>query len=261
MSDRIWTRIAAAGGIFYVGLTVLGNDVLGSGEAPGMTASVAKIDAYVSTHPPTALSWAALYIELLGILAFVFFLGSLWSVLRRAEGEHGPFSAITFGAGLVLVGVKVTSLPAAIAAFYRGQEGMDPQLAAALLDMNEVSFVLTWAVGAVLLAATAVVVLCTGALPRWIGWSAAVLSPALLVGVAFATSFGFLPYVLTMLWIVATSIVLIRRAEEPPLAEKDTPLGETTSVHSPAQLLDQGSLPSVHTKLETEVSEPTQALQ
>jgi hypothetical protein len=233
MSDRIWTRIAAAGGILYVGLTVLGNDVLGSGgEAPGMTASVARIGAYVSTHPPTPLSWATLYIELLGILAFVFFLGSLWSVLRRAEDEHGPFSAIAFGAGLVLVGVKVTSFPALIVAFYRGQEGMDPQLAAALLDMNEVSFVLTWAVGAVLLAATAVVVLRSGSLPRWLGWSAAVLSPALLVGVAFATSFGFVPYVLTMVWIVATSIVLIRRAGVHPLAEKDTPLWQTTSAHS-----------------------------
>ena len=31
MSERIWTRIAAAGGIFYVVITVLGNAVLGSG--------------------------------------------------------------------------------------------------------------------------------------------------------------------------------------------------------------------------------------
>src|SRR5215210_6281485 len=180
MSDRIWTRIAAAGGILYVVLTLLGNDVLGtSSGAPGITATGAKLGAYVRTHPPTALSWAALYIELLGILAFVFFLGSLWSVLRRAEGEHGPFSAIAFGAGLVSVGVKIASFPAAIAAFYRGQEGMDSQLAAALLDMNGVSFVLTWAIDAALLAATAVVVLSTGALPRWLGWSAAVLSGAL----------------------------------------------------------------------------------
>src|SRR5215208_5375465 len=70
------------------------------------------------------------------------------------------------------------------------------------------------------------------ALPRWLGWSAIVLSPALLVGVAFATSFGFVPYVLTTLWIVATSIVLIRRAGERLLGEKDTPLGQTTSAHS-----------------------------
>jgi hypothetical protein len=46
-----------------------------------------------------------------------------------------------------------------------------------------------------------------------------VLSPALLVGVAFATSFGFVPVELSALWIVATSIVLIRGAGERPLAE------------------------------------------
>jgi hypothetical protein len=132
----------------------------------------------------------------------------------------------------VSVGIKIASFPAVFAASYRAQEGLDSQLVAALLDMNGASFVLTWAIDAALLAATAVVVLCTGPLPRWLGWSAAVLSPALLVGVAFATSFGFVPVELSALWIVATSIVLIRRAGERPLAEKDTPLGETTSAHS-----------------------------
>ena len=130
------------------------------------------------------------------------------------------------------VGVKIASFPAVFAACYRAQEGLNSQLVAALLDMNGVSFVLTWAIDAVWLAATAVVVLCTGPLLRWLGWSAAVLSPALLVGVAFATSFGFVPYVLTTLWIVATSIVLIRRAGDPSLAKKDGLLGETTSAHS-----------------------------
>ena len=231
MTDRIWTRIAAAGGIFYVILTLLGNEVLGGGgEGPDMTATGTQIGAYVRAHPPTALSWAALYIELLGILAFVFFLGSLWSVLRRAEGEHGPFSAIAFGAGLVSVGVKIASFPAAIAVLYRAREGMDSQLAAALLDLNGVSFVLTWAIDAVFLAATAVVILRTGALPRWLGWSAAVLSPALLVGVVFATSFGFVPYVLTILWIVATSIALIRRTGESHSVEAAHPVREPARV-------------------------------
>jgi hypothetical protein len=38
--------------------------------------------------------------------------------------------------------------------------------------------------------------------------------------------------VLTTLWIVATSIVLIRRAGDPALAKKDGLLEETTSAHS-----------------------------
>ena len=91
--------------------------------------------------------------------------------------------------------------------------------------MNGVSFVLTWAIDAVLLAATAVVVFGTGALPRWLGWSAAVLSPALLVGVAFAHPLAFVPYVLTTLWIVATSIVLNRRAGELPGRKRHTARG------------------------------------
>ena len=71
------------------------------------------------------------------------------------------------------------------------------------LDLNSVSFTLTWAaIDALLLAATADVVLIADALPRWL-W----------------------------LELVATSIVLIGRAEEPPLAESDTPLEETALAH------------------------------
>ncbi len=217
MLDRLWLRLGAACGILYIVLSILGHEVLGGGgEAPIAGAPRAQITSYFANNPPTAQTWMGVYIELVGLVLFVFFLGSLYGVLRRAEGEGGWLSAVAFGGGLLSVAVKLASAPAVIAAYYRASEGLDPQLAAALVDMNNASFVVTWATNAVLLAATAIVVIGTGALPRWVGWMAAVLSAGLLVGAAVPTSGGaFLPMLLFMIWILATSVVLIRRAGGP----------------------------------------------
>ena len=92
--------------------------------------------------------------------------------------------------------------------------GLDPQLAATLIHANDISFVATWAIDAVFLAATAATALRTGALPRWAGWSAAAIAPAMLAGVAMATSDSAqLPTALFLFWIVGVSIHLLRRPD------------------------------------------------
>src|SRR5215212_11215184 len=118
MSDRMWRRLGAAGGIFYVVLTLLGNDVIG-GTRPGI----------------------GLLVELLGFVFFAFFLGSLWACLRSAEGEGGWLSAAAFGGGLVALAVKLASVAPVLAV--RASEGMDPGTAKALLAMNGASFDIT----------------------------------------------------------------------------------------------------------------------
>ena len=87
---------------------------------------------------------------------------------------------------------------------------IDPQLAKALIEINDYAFLLTWAVDAVMLAAVATSALRTGALPRWLAISAAVIAPVLLASVAGgnqAPPFGFL---LGFIWFVAASVVLMR---------------------------------------------------
>lgn len=210
MVERL-SRWAAAGGILYVLLAILGNEVLGgAGEAPGVSASHQEMGAYLAANPPTTTVWAGLYIEILGLLFFVFFVARLWSVLRSGEGEPALFSTAALAAGILSVGIKLASLPAGYTTLFRADEGLDPQVAGALIDMNNASFVLTWGIDAVLLAATAVVVLSSGVLPRWAGWSAAVLAMGLLVGMAMPTSEFALPFLLTLIWIVAVSVVMLR---------------------------------------------------
>jgi len=222
MSDRMWRQLGAAGGIFYVVLTLLGNDVIG-GARPGI----------------------GLLVELFGFVFFAFFLGSLWACLRSAEGEGGWLSSAAFGGGLVALAVKIASVAPVLAA--GASEGMDPGNANAIIAMNGDSF--RWAYFSiaclplgVMLLSTAILAVRTGALPRWLGWASAVVALALLGALSAAAvspsppewvmGWVILAMLLFALWTVATSIVLIRRAGEPPLAEKNASLGETTSAYS-----------------------------
>ena len=114
------------------------------------------------------------------------------------------------------VAVKLASFPLGTVAFYEVRGGgLDPELAATLIHANDISFVATWAVDAVFLAATAATALRTGALPRWAGWSAAAIAPLMLAAVVMATSSSAqLPTALFLIWIVGVSIHLLRRPDE-----------------------------------------------
>jgi hypothetical protein len=79
--------------------------------------------------------------------------------------------------------------------------------------MNNIAFVLTWATNALLLGATAIVVIRTGALPHWLGRSAALIAVGLLVAVTMPAADGaFFPMLLFLLWVPTTGVALIGRA-------------------------------------------------
>jgi hypothetical protein len=205
MSDRSLERTGAACGIVYVVLLMVGPSIGG----------------------PT--SRVAFSLEILGFLFFLFFLGSLWSALRRAEGGSGWLSLTAFGAGLMSVTIKVASAAPVLAARHRSG-GLDPQLARTLQDINDASFFLTFFPLAVLLAAFAIVAIHSGALPRWLGWIAAVMCVAFLAGglagsADLGSEWAGLPMILFTVWVVATSVVLIRRAGEPRPVETEVSTG------------------------------------
>ena len=216
MTSRPLARLAAATGLAYAVLVVVGNDVIaGGGEGPFFTDPAAEVGAYVIAHPPTTATYAGAFVELLGLLCFVAFVAKLSCVLRRAEGGDGFLSVTGLGAGLLSAAVKIGSGPPALEALSRADERIDPQLAAALIDMNGIAFLLTFALDALMLAAAAAVVLHTGVLPRWLGIAAAVTAPLLLATVAGAGAVPPVAMLLMLLWVAAVSVVLVRRAGAP----------------------------------------------
>jgi hypothetical protein len=208
MSTRIVPRSAAASGIVAVVLLFVGSAV--GSSSPDLTASRSELLAWVNAHGLTTGSYAGAFVELLAILALIVFSATLASVLRRGEGEHAILSNTAFGAGLLSAAIKLASLPAVFAALWRGHEGFTPQLAAALLDMNNAAFVLTWALDAVMLGAAAIVIVRSAILPRWTGWFAAVAAVVSLATVPVAAKAPPLGILLTFIWLVAVSVVLLR---------------------------------------------------
>jgi uncharacterized protein DUF4386 len=219
VSEKLVARLGAASGIAYVVLTMIGSSI-GGGGSPDLTASRAKIAAWVAKQGAgSAIHMSGGFLELLGLLAFIVFAATLFTVFRRVEGGTGLLSTVVLGAGLVSVTVKLASAGPAFAVYWRGHQGLNPQLSAALIDQNNLSFLLTWSIDAVLLGAASLVILRTRVLPRWLGWLAAVLSPALVLSTFAANHVPPFAMLLTLVWFIATSAVLTFRRRDVTVAE------------------------------------------
>jgi hypothetical protein len=183
MQDRILPRLGAASGALVVVL----------------------LFALTSTGSDSMLVVSG---ELLGLLLFIPFLGYLWSVLREAEGPGGWLSATALGAGLVGVTMKLASIgPGWAARDFADSSAIHK----AFERMNEVAFIAQMLPDGVMLAAVAIVTLKTGALPRWLGWLAAVAAPLLLVNGMFLDADFGPAFLLFMLWTLLASVVLTVR--------------------------------------------------
>ena len=70
-------------------------------------------------------------------------------------------------------------------------------------------YLASWALGAVFFAATAAVVLAKRVLPRWLGWTAALVAVLDLAAVGLpASPLAQFPGVLLLLWVLAASVLL-----------------------------------------------------
>ena len=216
MSERLWQQLGAASGIVSViFLTV--RDFIPSREYGTAAEEIARTCATMTT--PQTMDVVISLMGTLGFLGFLFFFGSLWSALRRAEGDDGWLSAAAFGGGLVSLAILFSGGAASVAAHSNACVGIDPQLWQVLHDFGGAAFLSSFFPLAVLLAASAVVAIRFGALPRWLGWMSAFVAVTLLIGgiagIDYAREDAGLPYLLFELWTVITSIVLIRRAGKP----------------------------------------------
>jgi hypothetical protein len=220
MSNNLWQRLGAASGIVYV-LVILAPDLIPRDQSKELTMTAAEAMAQsCATITAARLTDVIVPIShILGYLFFLFFLGSLWSALRRAEGGDGWLSAAAFGGGLVSLAIRLGSATVSLAVVHNSCAGIDAQLFQILTnDVGGAALFLSFFPLAVLSVACAVMAIRFGALPRWLGWMSAVVAVALLVdgmaGTLYHRDFGP-SFLLFMLWILAASIALVRRAGVP----------------------------------------------
>jgi hypothetical protein len=136
--------------------------------------------------------------------------------LRRAEGEPAWLSVVALASGVMLAVVIVGS--GWTLAVFRRDEGLDPQIARLLFDQGNFAFANAWVMLSSLSLATSVVTIRTQALPRWLGWSGVTIAVGLLAARAVwaSSALVFVPFCIFYLWLIALSVVLIRRASVRP---------------------------------------------
>ncbi len=210
MSKGIVTRLCAAGGAFYVIVSMLGTS--GNSHAPSLSSSRAAIGRWTAQQHTGSAHYVLGALMVVALVAVIPFAAALWRTLRDAEGEPALLSTTMLGGAFVWVALKLASATPEFALHWRSQ-AMSAQLASALHDMGDIAFVMAWVPQALMLGCAAAIILRTAVLPRWLGWLAAVTSVVLLASVPVSNHVPPLGVFLMLLWVLATSIVLVRRPE------------------------------------------------
>jgi hypothetical protein len=216
-----WTPLAglAAALTFFFGVVFAAN-------GPDNDDSNAKIVAWYADHGHRVGVIVGAFILAFFGLFLLWFTAGVRERLRAAEGPGGRLGDVALGGGILCV-AAIWVGAAALAAIPAGVSlGGSPDLTNADLArfLPSVGFgaiLLFGMFGAIaLIDAVSIVIWRTGVLPRWLAWLGFACGVILLFGVVF------LPMIALPIWLIATSIVLLRTgstATEP--AAPATPTG------------------------------------
>jgi hypothetical protein len=212
---RHWERWAPLAGIIFVVLMFVGTFFVA--DVPDADASAQDIADYLADSDNHTRNIIGAYIWVLGGLSFLVFLASLRTVLRAAEGGTGLLSNVAFGAGVLYSAFMITSAVTFAAVAYavglRDAPVSDPDFVRVLPEMAWALLLLGGGfAGLFLVLIASVVIFQTRALPRWLAWLGFVVAIVLLFDVIYINIVPFL------VWVLAASIVLLRRHEETEVA-------------------------------------------
>ena len=221
MNEDRYVEYGAATGIAFVVLTIAGFIVFGGTDPPDLNAPAQDWASYFTAHQDGVR--ASVVILAAAFFFFIWFLGTLTSVLRIATGTP-RLPSIVLAGGLLGGATLLIGLSSEAVATYRPQ-AVDPALTRSLNDV----FVLAAVAGipgfTAFFGASALVILRTGAFPGWLGWLlviAAAVQP-LAFGILFTKTGAFagdgvlglyVPIVISLVGIFALSALLTAWARE-----------------------------------------------
>lgn len=181
MREKGWLReeqLAPLTGVAVLLFGLAGLIVLeGPANRPEVDVEVSAFLTYFDKQDSVVLGS---FLLLLSVVFFLWFLGSLRAALGRAEGGAGRLSTIAYGGGIATA-VLWTVLPSVSVLGALDAEYLDPQAAKTIFILGDAFIYPAAATAAVLAAATGLVALRTGALPRWLGWLSLALAIWLLI--------------------------------------------------------------------------------
>jgi hypothetical protein len=210
MSERSSNLVAGLCGLIAIAVGEIAFFAV-VGMTPELGASREKITHFLATSSTRVYGGG--YVEIVAFPLMLVFFGRLRALLRRAEGEGAWLATTAFGAAVAAFAFAALAFTGEATVYYAGHHGVDAAMLALVVDMDGLAFVFGGMPFAVALAAIAAVVLTAGGLPRWLGWSAAVIAVLFPATLWAPTDLGQIPHLLLDLWIVAACVLLIRRRE------------------------------------------------
>jgi hypothetical protein len=196
-------RWAPISGIGFVALTV--GVISLEGEEPAENASSADIVNTWLDRSDTAL--LSVFLATGAVVCLLAFGATLRGALRSRESGEASSSAVAFAGSIVAAVGLLVSAAVAFAASESAEQGhADPTVALNALA-QEAWIPITGGLAAMFLA-TGIGAIRSGGVPVPLAWS------ALALGAAFVTPAGLVAFFLTPLWIIATSVVLVRAGDQ-----------------------------------------------
>jgi hypothetical protein len=200
-------RVLPLSGVAFVVLALVAVVGLG-GDTPESDASASEVFRFYDDH--AVREGIAAFVLALAVPFLVFFAVSLATALWPEGADRPPvWHYVLIGGGL-LTGAALLIAAAVVFSLADGADNkisMDALQGLNTLDAN------TWVAfnagfGVMMLgAAGCMIPRVRAALPAWLGWTALVLGIALFIPFA-----DFVALILTLLWIIAVSIMLFRRS-------------------------------------------------
>jgi Domain of unknown function (DUF4386) len=221
-------RYAWAAGILYV-VALVAESLVAIGVGVTQNDSDGKIANALYEHRTRLLVIA--YLSVVYAASFVIYLSALYHLLRGDPGRPRILGSLVLVGGVLFVALHAVSdigitglVGAKLASFgFRHDPGVSYSLYLLTFALDSVGDVF----GSLFALAAGLIVLKSGVLPRWLGWVSIVAGILFLLqgfglgGViaSFGLVLDIIGFVLFVIFVVATSVISLRRADQSPLAE------------------------------------------
>lgn len=182
-------------------------------NSPDNNDSNAKIVSWYADHGHRVGVIVGAFVLAFCGLFILWFASGLRQRLRLAEGPEGRLANVALGGGVLLVAMlwvgaaALAAVPASVS-IGGSSELTNADVARFLPSVGFGSILIFGMFAAIaLIESTAIVIMRTGVLPRWLAWLGFVCGIVLLFGALF------FPVLALPVWLIAASIVLFRRPE------------------------------------------------
>jgi hypothetical protein len=234
LAGRTRDRVAAISAITFAVFMGAGWASWYTPGVPNLNSSASEMAHWFVVHQNSCR--VAAILGAISIFALFWFEVCMYGILREAEGGNGTVARVFFGAGLVTIVFDMLFCQFLLNASFRPGT-TSPFVTQSLNDLFLTPGVAGFTTFIAMFVSIALIVLKRGGLPVWLGYAAIAVAALQLLYLptgfvhsgVFDISKGilgvFIPFGAPIIWILASGVVLARRAAEPRTAAAVVPSG------------------------------------